>query len=189
MRVHAREQWRAWRHARIGLGITRCGGVASSAAGRRNTRMPKSRSLPVRLIGQHNGAVSAREIDQYLDALEEPKRVTLGLSPAAQRARGLHDLIRGPALQHRWAPSGVAGREADRGAAPAGLSCLTCRTQPPVHKPSPADAADPPDHPCLRSTTRSSHGVGLPLVTADFARWLWPAIITQRDWSSRARAS
>ncbi len=33
--------------------------------------------MPVRLIDQHNGAVSAREIDQYLDALEEPKRTTL----------------------------------------------------------------------------------------------------------------
>ena len=30
-----------------------------------------------RLIDQHNGAVSAAEIDQYLDALEEPKRTTL----------------------------------------------------------------------------------------------------------------
>ena len=29
--------------------------------------------------GQHNGAVSAQEIDQYLDALEEPKRATLAL--------------------------------------------------------------------------------------------------------------
>ena len=29
------------------------------------------------LIDQHNGAVSAQEIDQYLDALEEPKRATL----------------------------------------------------------------------------------------------------------------
>ena len=31
----------------------------------------------VRLIDQHNGAVSAAEIDQYLDALEGPKRTTL----------------------------------------------------------------------------------------------------------------
>ncbi len=30
-----------------------------------------------RLSNQHNGAVSAQEIDQYLDALEEPKRTTL----------------------------------------------------------------------------------------------------------------
>jgi uncharacterized protein YdhG (YjbR/CyaY superfamily) len=29
------------------------------------------------LADQHNGAVSAQEIDQYLDALEEPKRTTL----------------------------------------------------------------------------------------------------------------
>ena len=34
-------------------------------------------SLLLRLIDQHNGAVSAQEIDQYLDALEEPKRTTL----------------------------------------------------------------------------------------------------------------
>ena len=33
--------------------------------------------MPVGLIDQHNGAVSAAEIDQYLDALEEPKRTTL----------------------------------------------------------------------------------------------------------------
>jgi uncharacterized protein YdhG (YjbR/CyaY superfamily) len=31
----------------------------------------------VRLRGRQNGAVSAREIDQYLDALEEPERTTL----------------------------------------------------------------------------------------------------------------
>jgi uncharacterized protein YdhG (YjbR/CyaY superfamily) len=34
-------------------------------------------SLLLRLIDQQNGAVSAQEIDQYLDALEEPKRITL----------------------------------------------------------------------------------------------------------------
>jgi len=34
-------------------------------------------SLLARLIDQQNGAVSAQEIDQYLDALEEPKRTTL----------------------------------------------------------------------------------------------------------------
>ena len=39
--------------------------------------MPKSHFLPLRLIDQHNGAVSAQEINQYLDALEEPKRATL----------------------------------------------------------------------------------------------------------------
>ena len=31
----------------------------------------------LRLIGQQNGAVSAEEIDRYLDALAEPKRTTL----------------------------------------------------------------------------------------------------------------
>ena len=31
----------------------------------------------VRLRGRQNGAVSAQEIDQYLDALEEPERTTL----------------------------------------------------------------------------------------------------------------
>jgi len=33
--------------------------------------------LPLRLIGKQNGAVSAEEIDRFLDALEEPKRTTL----------------------------------------------------------------------------------------------------------------
>jgi uncharacterized protein YdhG (YjbR/CyaY superfamily) len=33
--------------------------------------------LLLRLIGQQNRAVSAQEIDRYLDALEEPKRTTL----------------------------------------------------------------------------------------------------------------
>ena len=33
--------------------------------------------LVMRLRGRQNGAVSAQEIDQYLDALEEPKRTTL----------------------------------------------------------------------------------------------------------------
>jgi uncharacterized protein YdhG (YjbR/CyaY superfamily) len=35
------------------------------------------RSLLRKLIDQQNRAVSAQEIDQYLDALEEPKRTTL----------------------------------------------------------------------------------------------------------------
>jgi uncharacterized protein YdhG (YjbR/CyaY superfamily) len=39
--------------------------------------LPGLRSLPARLIDQHNGAVSAQQIDQYLEALEEPKRTTL----------------------------------------------------------------------------------------------------------------
>jgi uncharacterized protein YdhG (YjbR/CyaY superfamily) len=33
----------------------------------------------VGVADQHNGIVSAQEIDQYLDALEEPKRTTLAL--------------------------------------------------------------------------------------------------------------
>ena len=40
-------------------------------------RWPAWGCLLLRLVGQHNGAVSAQEIDQYLDALEEPKRATL----------------------------------------------------------------------------------------------------------------
>ena len=39
--------------------------------------MPTLHSLLLRLIGQHNGAVSAEEIDRYLAALEEPKRTML----------------------------------------------------------------------------------------------------------------
>ena len=39
--------------------------------------MSRLRPLLVRLIDQHNGAVCAQDIDQYLDALEEPKRTTL----------------------------------------------------------------------------------------------------------------
>lgn len=34
-------------------------------------------SLLLRRTDQHNGAVSAQEIDHYLDGLEEPKRTTL----------------------------------------------------------------------------------------------------------------
>ena len=33
----------------------------------------------MRVVGRHNGVVSAQEIDQYLDALEEQKRATLAL--------------------------------------------------------------------------------------------------------------
>ena len=33
----------------------------------------------MKVADQHNGVVSAQEIDQYLDALEEPKRTTLAL--------------------------------------------------------------------------------------------------------------
>jgi uncharacterized protein YdhG (YjbR/CyaY superfamily) len=35
--------------------------------------------LPVTVPARHNGAVSAQEIDRYLDALEEPKRSPLAL--------------------------------------------------------------------------------------------------------------
>jgi uncharacterized protein YdhG (YjbR/CyaY superfamily) len=44
---------------------------------KRRTGYPRPGSLVVRLRGRQNGAVSAQEIDQYLDALEEPKRTTL----------------------------------------------------------------------------------------------------------------
>jgi hypothetical protein len=40
------------------------------------------------------------------------------------------NLIRGPALQHRPAPAGASGREADRRTAPAGLSSLSDHTRP-----------------------------------------------------------
>jgi uncharacterized protein YdhG (YjbR/CyaY superfamily) len=40
--------------------------------------LPGHRSLIGWLIDQQNGVMSAREIDQYLDGLEEPKRGTLG---------------------------------------------------------------------------------------------------------------
>jgi uncharacterized protein YdhG (YjbR/CyaY superfamily) len=39
--------------------------------------LPTWGSLLLRPAGQQNGAVSAQEIDQYLDVLEEPKRTTL----------------------------------------------------------------------------------------------------------------
>ena len=44
---------------------------------KRRTGYPRPGSLVVRQRGRQNGAVSAQEIDQYLDALEEPKRTTL----------------------------------------------------------------------------------------------------------------
>jgi uncharacterized protein YdhG (YjbR/CyaY superfamily) len=37
----------------------------------------RRRRLAAEVVDQHNGPVSAQEIDQYLDALEEPKRTTL----------------------------------------------------------------------------------------------------------------
>jgi uncharacterized protein YdhG (YjbR/CyaY superfamily) len=36
-------------------------------------------SLPMRLSDQQNGVMSAREIDKYLDGLDEPKRTTLAM--------------------------------------------------------------------------------------------------------------
>jgi uncharacterized protein YdhG (YjbR/CyaY superfamily) len=48
-------------------------GLASFLA----ARLSRTAVLDYRLIDQHNGAVSAQEIDQYLEALEEPKRTTL----------------------------------------------------------------------------------------------------------------
>ena len=49
----------------------------SPTAGQRGIRFPTWGSLLLRLIDQQNEVVSAQEIDQYLDALEEPKRTTL----------------------------------------------------------------------------------------------------------------
>ncbi len=63
--------------------------------------LSRLRSLPVRLTGQHKGAVSAQEIDQYLDALEEPKRTTLGrlrqtiLDILPQAEQGISDGVPG----------------------------------------------------------------------------------------------
>jgi uncharacterized protein YdhG (YjbR/CyaY superfamily) len=59
-----------------------CGGLAQGRADRGygwGSGALLTAFLPVRVTGQHNGAVSAQEIDQYLDALEEPKRATLAL--------------------------------------------------------------------------------------------------------------
>jgi uncharacterized protein YdhG (YjbR/CyaY superfamily) len=42
-----------------------------------DTRAARSGVLARQAAGRHNGVVSAQEIDQYLDALEEPKRGTL----------------------------------------------------------------------------------------------------------------
>jgi uncharacterized protein YdhG (YjbR/CyaY superfamily) len=60
--------------------------VATSCCGHRSTILVShcasadaAAFLPVRAADQHNGVVSAQEIDQYLDALEEPKRTTLAL--------------------------------------------------------------------------------------------------------------
>jgi uncharacterized protein YdhG (YjbR/CyaY superfamily) len=43
----------------------------------RPSRLNAARSLPVRLGDQQNEEMSAQEIDEYLDGLEEPKRSTL----------------------------------------------------------------------------------------------------------------
>jgi uncharacterized protein YdhG (YjbR/CyaY superfamily) len=57
--------------------MAHCAGAAQRALASGSTPLPTLRSLLLRLIGQHNGAVSAEEIDRYLDALEEPKRTML----------------------------------------------------------------------------------------------------------------
>jgi len=49
--------------------------IAAGQCGRHG--LPKWRSLPLTPEDQQNVAVSAEEIDEYLDALEEPKRTTL----------------------------------------------------------------------------------------------------------------
>ena len=46
-------------------------------AGQRRYSITRLRSLLRKLIDRQNRAVSAEEIDHYLDALEEPKRTTL----------------------------------------------------------------------------------------------------------------
>jgi len=63
--------------ARIPRNGAHCAGAAQRALASGDTPLPTLRSLLLRLIGQQNGAVSAEEIDRYLDALEEPKRTTL----------------------------------------------------------------------------------------------------------------
>ena len=54
-----------------------CEGAARRETGQGRRSVHRLRSLPVWLTGSTMGAVSAQEIDQYLDALEEPKRGTL----------------------------------------------------------------------------------------------------------------
>lgn len=55
------------------------GEAAAAAAAADGTRRPdaRTRSLPAVPAGLHNGAVSAQEVDRYLDALAEPERATL----------------------------------------------------------------------------------------------------------------
>lgn len=59
-----------------GGGLTQGRQIGIAAAG---SGMLLTAFLPVAVAGRHNGAVSAQEIDQYLDALDEPKRATLAL--------------------------------------------------------------------------------------------------------------
>jgi uncharacterized protein YdhG (YjbR/CyaY superfamily) len=47
------------------------------AGGSGGPGLPRWRSLSLRLAGRQNVVVSAQEIDEYLGALEEPKRTTL----------------------------------------------------------------------------------------------------------------
>lgn len=47
------------------------------ARGSEGPNWPTWRSLPLRLADEQNVVVSAQEIDEYLGALEEPKRTTL----------------------------------------------------------------------------------------------------------------
>ena len=79
---------RAWPRAPFAGGL---GGVAAPGWGRKvsaEAAGDRLRCLLVSVIDQHNGAVSAQEIDQYLDALEEPKRTTL-----AQLRQTILDLL------------------------------------------------------------------------------------------------
>ena len=76
-RVHVRGQWRRLVTCRDRSGGDSLRRSRSAAVGQRDIPVPRSRSLRLMLSGQHNGHVSAQEIDQYLDALEEPKRAAL----------------------------------------------------------------------------------------------------------------
>lgn len=66
-------------------------GSRSAAVGQRGASLSEVALLAAELIDQQNEAVSAQEIDQYLDALEEPKRTTL-----AQLRQMILDLRHGP---------------------------------------------------------------------------------------------
>jgi uncharacterized protein YdhG (YjbR/CyaY superfamily) len=58
-------------------GRSQLAGLAAVEGARLLPPLPNWRFLPLRLIRQQNEAVSDQEIDEYLDALEEPKRTTL----------------------------------------------------------------------------------------------------------------